>query len=69
MLERERAAELRAAIVALPLKLREAFVLVYLEGLSGAEVAGMLGAREGTIWKRLHQARAALRERLKGVRP
>ena len=69
VLERERAARLRAAIAALPDKLREAFVLVYLEGIAGGEVATLLGVREGTIWKRLFQARARLRESLGGVYP
>ena len=69
VLDRERAARLRDAIGSLPPKLREAFVLVYLEGLSGAEVAQIVGAREGTIWKRLHEARAQLRDLLEGVRP
>ncbi len=69
VMERERAERLRAAIAALPDKLREAFVLVYLEGIAGGEVAKLLGVREGTIWKRLFQARARLRESLGGVYP
>jgi len=44
-------------------------VLVYLEGIAGGEVARLLGVREGTIWKRLFQARARLRESLGGVYP
>lgn len=63
---RERVARLQDAIVELPPKLREAFVLVYLEGLPGGEVARLLGTREGAIWKRLHEARAKLRARLEG---
>jgi RNA polymerase sigma factor (sigma-70 family) len=69
VLERERAVRLQAAIAALPDKLRVAFVLVYLEGIAGGEVANLLGVREGTIWKRLFQARALLRESLGGVYP
>jgi RNA polymerase sigma-70 factor (ECF subfamily) len=69
VLERERAALLQDAVASLPAKLREAFVLVYLEGLSGRDVAHLLGVREGTIWKRLHEARALLREALRGVSP
>lgn len=69
LLERERARRLHAAILLLPAKLREAFVLVYLEGLPGAETARVLGVREGTIWKRLHEARARLRDALGGVYP
>ena len=69
VLQRERSQRLHDAIVALPARLREAFVLVYLENIPGAEVARLVGAREGTIWKRLHQARAQLREALGGVFP
>ncbi len=65
---RERAARLTDAIAQLPPKLREAFVLVYLENHPGREVAAMLGVREGTIWKRLHQARSRLRALLEDVR-
>jgi RNA polymerase sigma-70 factor, ECF subfamily len=65
---REVAERLRDAIADLPLALREAFVLVYLEGIPGREVAELLGTREGTIWKRLHQARARLRGSLEGVK-
>ena len=67
VLSRERAARVRDAIADLPPKLREVFVLVYLEGIPGRDVAVLLGTREGTIWKRLHQARARLRESLEGV--
>jgi len=69
VLTRERAARLREAIADLPPRLREAFVLVYLEGISGRDAAAVLGTREGTIWKRLYQARARLRECLEGVLP
>ncbi len=69
VLGRERAVRLRDAIADLPPKVRETFVLVYLEGVSGREVARLLGTREGTVWKRLHQARALLRESLEGVMP
>jgi RNA polymerase sigma-70 factor (ECF subfamily) len=66
-LARERAGRLRAAILELPPKLRETFVYVYLEGIQGREVAELLGIPEGTVWKRLHQARARLRTKLEGV--
>lgn len=67
VLERERSARLSEAIFALPAKLREAFLLVYLEGIPGREVATLFGVREGTIWKRLHLARARLRGTLGGI--
>ena len=69
VLARERAARLHEAVLELPPKLREVFVLVYLEGVPGAEAARVLGAREGTVWKRLHEARAALRGALDGGQP
>ncbi|HUQ04826.1 MAG TPA: RNA polymerase sigma factor [Kofleriaceae bacterium] len=64
---RERAVRLADAIAALPVKLRETFVLVYLEGVSGKEAAAILDCREGAIWKRLHEARARLRDALEGA--
>jgi RNA polymerase sigma-70 factor (ECF subfamily) len=69
VLARERAARMQAAIATLPVALREAFVLVYLEGVPGREAAELLGVREGTIWARLHDARARLRAQLQGVLP
>lgn len=69
VIDREQVGRLHDAVLALPSKLREAFVLVYLEGLSGAEAARALSAREGAIWKRLHEARAKLRALLEGARP
>jgi RNA polymerase sigma-70 factor (ECF subfamily) len=67
ILERERAARLREAILDLPPKLREAFVLVYLEGIPGREAAVVLEISEGALWKRLFEARARLRQQLEGV--
>ena len=69
VLEQERAAALAAAVADLPAPLREVFVLVYLEGVPGPEVAELVGVRPGTVWKRLHEARARLRASLQGVRP
>jgi RNA polymerase sigma-70 factor (ECF subfamily) len=69
LLEQERSARLHQAILDLPEKLREPFVLVYLEGVAGRDVAQLLGLHEGTLWKRLHQGRALLREALGGGEP
>jgi RNA polymerase sigma factor (sigma-70 family) len=49
-------------------KKREAFVLVVLEGMSGAEAADVLGVPVATIWTRIHHARLELRERLEKER-
>ena len=58
---------LRAAIAALPPKLREAIVLVDLQGERGVDVAASLGVPEGTLWRRLHDARARIRVALGGA--
>jgi RNA polymerase sigma-70 factor (ECF subfamily) len=55
MLER-----LADALAELPQDLRVVFVACELEDLPGAEVARSLGVREGTLWRRLHDARKAL---------
>jgi RNA polymerase sigma-70 factor, ECF subfamily len=62
------AGELRAAIGALAPKLREVLVLVDLEGESGYEAARALGIHGGTLWQRLSEARAQLRDG-EGARP
>ncbi|HEY4183345.1 MAG TPA: RNA polymerase sigma factor [Kofleriaceae bacterium] len=57
---------LREAISQLPPKLREALVLVDLEGEQGADAARLLGIPVGTLWRRLSEARARLRTSLGG---
>lgn len=52
---------LRAAIAGLPEKYRAVIVLVDLEGERGADAARALGIPEGTLWRRLSEARTALR--------
>jgi RNA polymerase sigma-70 factor (ECF subfamily) len=66
----ERKEELRrleAAVGRLSVELREAFVLVYFEELPGAEAAKALDIREGTLWKRLHDARKRIRREMERV--
>jgi RNA polymerase sigma-70 factor (ECF subfamily) len=63
---RELVARVAGALEALPHPLREAFVLCDIEEVPGTEAAQALGVREGTLWRRLHQARRALRDVLKG---
>jgi RNA polymerase sigma factor (sigma-70 family) len=48
-------------------ELRTAFLLCELEGLSGVDAARAVGVRPGTMWKRLHLARKALRACLEGL--
>ena len=56
--------KLEAAVAALPHNLRVAFVMCDLEEIAGVEAARALGVPEGTLWRRLHDARRALRESL-----
>jgi RNA polymerase sigma-70 factor (ECF subfamily) len=49
------------AVQRLPVPLREVFVACEIEELPGADVARLLGIPEGTLWRRLHDARKALR--------
>jgi RNA polymerase sigma-70 factor (ECF subfamily) len=63
---RELLLQLNAALSRLPHNLREAFVLCDLEDVSGRDAAATLGVREGTIWRRVHEARRALRAAIEG---
>ncbi|HLL21517.1 MAG TPA: RNA polymerase sigma factor, partial [Kofleriaceae bacterium] len=59
-------ARLPAAIAALPHDLRAAVILVDLEGERGSDAALSLGIPEGTLWRRVFQARQTLRRALGG---
>jgi RNA polymerase sigma factor (sigma-70 family) len=59
---------LGAALETLSHDLREVFVLCEIEEVPGVDVARALGLREGTVWRRLHDARKALRQALEGGR-
>lgn len=50
----------------LPHDLRVVFVMCDLEEIPGAEAARALGVPEGTLWRRLHEARKSLRTSLYG---
>ena len=67
-----RASEVRSAVAAaiadLSHDLRVVFVLCDLEELPGSEVAAVLGIPEGTVYRRRHDARRALREALGSIR-
>src|SRR5262245_52251056 len=55
---------LRRALVALPVRYREAIVLCDLQELSYADAAAALGCAIGTVRSRLHRGRALLARRL-----
>ncbi len=57
---------LAAALDELPHDLRAAYVLCDLEDLTGAEAARILDVRAGTLSRRLHDARRALRDAIEG---
>ena len=63
----ERGKRIDCEIAALPPKLKIAFTLRYIEGHPPAEVATILGCREGTVRSRLFNAREILKVRLKDI--
>jgi len=68
--DREAAERLRAAINALPIKLRTAVVLRYFEGCTFDEICEIVGCARGVLQKRLLQASALLRDTLdRGILP
>lgn len=60
----QESARLREAIARLSEDRRIVLVMVEYSGLSGPEVARALDTPVGTVWRRLHEARAELREAL-----
>lgn len=59
-------AAVETAVVALPVKFREALLLVDVHGLTYVAAAAVLGVPEGTVMSRLHRARARVRKSLAG---
>ncbi|WP_437753863.1 RNA polymerase sigma factor [Sorangium sp. So ce1389] len=57
-------ARIRAAIARLADDRRLVLVMVEWNGMSGVEVARALGTPVGTVWRRLHEARAEVRRAL-----
>ncbi|MCS6914390.1 MAG: RNA polymerase sigma factor [Myxococcales bacterium] len=55
------------ALDAMSEKYRTAFVLFEMEGLSGQEVAALMGQRVSTIWVWLHRARAQFLKELERI--
>jgi len=62
---REETALLDLAVAKLSHSHREVLLMVDLGGLSGVEAAKALGIPAGTVWRRLHEARSELRDRVK----
>ena len=60
-------ARIAEALAELPREQQIAFTLCDLEQLPGAEVARVLEIPEGTLWRRLHTARKAMRIALEGI--
>jgi RNA polymerase sigma factor (sigma-70 family) len=61
---KERIAAVRRAISELCDEHREIILLRDIQGLSYAEIAGLLGLEEGTVKSRIHRARNCLKEKL-----
>ncbi|MDZ4696845.1 MAG: RNA polymerase sigma factor [Deltaproteobacteria bacterium] len=65
LLERRQSQEQMSVFIAeLKHDLREVFVLCDVEKIPGPEVSKMLGIKPGTLWRRLHEARQCLRQKL-----
>jgi RNA polymerase sigma-70 factor (ECF subfamily) len=62
----EAQAHVQAALLELSPDLRAAVVLYDIEGQSYGDIAAALDIPEGTVKSRIHRARSALRERLRG---
>jgi RNA polymerase sigma-70 factor (ECF subfamily) len=64
LIGRETRELIERAVRGLPQKYREPFVLSDMEGLSNAEIGGLLGLSQPAVKSRLHRARLLLREAL-----
>ena len=62
----EDAAAIHQALSEIGLKHREVLVLYFLEDLSMAEIAEVVGCSEGTVKSRIHYAKRAMKEILSG---
>ena len=66
-LGQELSGHVRDALESLSPSLRMPVILYDIEGLAYGEIAKVLGIAEGTVKSRIHRARQALREELKGL--
>ena len=64
-LRHEKRCEIRDAVFELPEKLRQAAVMFYFHDMKVADIARSLSVPQGTVTRRLHDARAKLKERLR----
>lgn len=64
LIEQERRRQVRAALLALPAKLREAVLLRYDQGLEYVEIARIVGRRETTVRSRVFHALRRIRAEL-----
>lgn len=55
---------MQAALATLSAADRSVFVLYEMEGLSGAQIAEIVGCKQATLWRRLHYARKRFLEAL-----
>lgn len=67
VIRHEMAERLEISVARLPVSMREAFLLRYVDGMDYAEIASITGVSEGTARVRAHRARALLREELGAV--
>jgi RNA polymerase sigma-70 factor (ECF subfamily) len=67
IIRRETGEQTLRAIAQLPIPLREAFVLRFIEGMDYAEIGQMTGLASATLRVRAHRARALLRDSLGSV--
>jgi RNA polymerase sigma-70 factor (ECF subfamily) len=66
--DEEDATDLRGALSRLGVKHREVLVLHFLQDLSIAEIANVVGCSEGTVKSRIHHAKRQLKQILEGVK-
>ena len=64
----EDAAAIHEALSQIGLKHREVLVLHFLEDLSIAEIATVVGCSEGTVKSRIHYAKRQMKQILEGVK-